>query len=283
MKKDIFAIVIPVYKVKKSEYQSIVDALKGFDYAVVVDDSGSFDLELEEILMKNNCHYLFNQQEIGLSESVNIGIEYSIQKGASWVLIFNQDNSLQNDILSVYKTYINLHNDCDKIAILAPQYNYDRHPSHNMNGYSNLRYTDLTGSLVNVMADTTIGGYDKRFFIDGLDTEWCLRAKRKKYRIVRCNEAIVNHHPGETREVKIGNRVIYRYGWHSATRYYYQYRAAFLVHKMYHDLYSDMFFFYKILKAIFLFQNKKLYTKALRMAFRDYKNEYYGVITERLD
>ena len=58
-----------------------------------------------------------------------------------------------------------------------------------------------SGNLVNAAADEKLGDYKEEYFIDCVDYEYCLRAKRYgTYRIVQCGSAVLKHQPAVTCE-----------------------------------------------------------------------------------
>ncbi len=279
VKLDNIALIVPVYNLKPNEYDNLSRIVGLFSLSIIVDDSKTYDTSIKEALENQGCIYLSNDSEQGLSRTVNRGIDYALSKEIGWVLILNQNSVIDGTIIEIYLKYIKTHN-TEKIAILSPVYNYDRHRRQAGVGYKTVRYTDMTGSLINCEVYRNIGGYDSRFFIDGLDVEWCLRAKKCGYKIIRCNEAVINHHPGETRELNILGISVLKYGWHNASRYYYQYKAAFLIHDMYHDFCSDIFNLYKVLKSFIIFGNRVEYVKMFVKAIKDYENGNYGSLNE---
>ena len=121
--------------------------------------------------------------------------------------------------------------------------------------------------------------FDERFYVDGLDFEWCLRARKLGYRIIRCNNIVLNHNPALTRSIQIFPGINIKYGWDTYTRYYYQFRSSFLIHSMYSN-YIDIFFIAKIFKVCFLFNNKSKYINSLIRAKVDFDNNYFGCYKE---
>lgn len=266
--------VIPIFKPTINDVGNIIRNSLFFKECIIIDDSGN-NINLFSRCINNNVVYLYNEIEYGLSETVNRGIKIAIDRGAEWVMLINQDNIIHDDIVSVFNKYIMSNKDPD-IALLAPQYNYDRHKRKCKHGSKNIRYTDMTGSVISVNAWNKIGAYDTRFFIDGLDVEWCLRARKKGYKLIQCREAIMEHHPGETKELRIFGLTIWKYGWHKPERYYYQFKAAFLIHTEYHDFKTDLFAMYKLIKVLLLFKNKSEYISMFKLARTDYLNNQFG-------
>ena len=161
--------VVPVFKPSRNDFENIVKYCNAFEQVVVVDDTAmKCDDGILEIIKKKNITYLLNDKEVGFSVSVNNGTRYAIDNGAEWVLLINQDSVIDTRIVNIYKEYLRTH-DTQKVAALCPQYDYDRHKRSANKGYKKLQYADMAGTLIKSDIWDEIGGYDKRFFIDGSD------------------------------------------------------------------------------------------------------------------
>lgn len=276
--------IVPLYNPTNEEIKNIESYVDTLDYCILMDDSQVEHRNVCSVLLekyRGRVDYIWNKNNIGLCKSANNGMKAAIKLGAEWILIMNPDSKPHNDIVSVFREYIDK-NDTDNIAILAPRYNYDRHRRNIRLGNRKISFVMMSGSMINVKALKRIGFYDERFFIDGLDNEWCLRALRAGYHIIECSEALLDHHPAETREVKVLGKTVFKYGWDRPERYYYQFRGLFLIHDEYHSIYNDLFCLYKLLKCILFFDNKSEYKKAWQIAKKDYKLNYFGKIRDTI-
>ncbi len=82
-----------------------------------------------------------------------------------------------------------------------------------------------SGSLATREVFVLAGGLDERFFIDFVDTEWCLRCRAKGVPIRVVPQAVMRHRIGSS-AVKIGSWTV---SVHSPVRCYYQVRNCFLL------------------------------------------------------
>lgn len=269
--------VVSLYNPNSNNIETISRYLPYLDRCILMDDSEEqTSTQLLEKLIKNsNVEYVWNEGNVGLCKSLNAGIKKAIELGADWILIMDSDSDFYNDILSVYKRTV-ASKKYNQVALLAPQHNYNRHKRIPQVGIRVLKYAMLSGCLLNVDAIKAIGMFDERFFIDGLDYEWCLRAVKNHYKVIECSEAVINHNPANEKQLRILGKTVFRYGWDSADRYYYQFRAALLIHDLYHVFSIDVVAAYKLLKALILFDNKKEYLLSWKCAKKDYCREYYG-------
>lgn len=271
------AAIVSLYNPSDKDIDRLNMMIPHIEKLFVLDDSET-PLRREYVEMISNNHnveYEWNGGNVGLCKSLNIGIVKAIKYGADWILFMDSDSCFYNDILSIYLEKIGKIGK-EKIALLSPRYNYDRHKRKPQKGYRRKKLAMLSGGLINVEAIQSIGSFDERFFIDGLDYEWCLRAIRSGYQIIECSEAMINHHPAETKELRFCGKTVFRYGWDKPSRYYYQFRASRIIHEEYHCLYIDLFCMYKYLKALLLFDNTNAYVNAWKNAKRDYESGYFG-------
>jgi len=88
-------------------------------------------------------------------------------------------------------------------------------------------YVITSGSFIPIDAFDEIGPMREELFIDFVDIEWCLRARKKCYQVVAINKVIINHHLGDYAVSFMKNN----YPIHSPLRMYYYFRnATYLYH-----------------------------------------------------
>lgn len=275
--------LIPVYKPSKQEVDNIGKYVGQLDGCYILDDSGcSYENLFEPLINKypDKVHYHLNEKNLGLCVSVNNGYKMARQNGADWVLIMNPDGTFQNNAIGIYRDYIKK-NDVSKTAILAPRFNIDRRKRSAGTGFKHIKYADMTGCLYNVEIFNKIGLYDVKTYFYGLDVEMCLRVNKMDYEIIECSEAVLNHQPAQTFEVKLFGKTIFRCGKDVPQRYYYQFRSAYYIDKKYHNLENKMFHVYKWLKVVFFFDDKKEYFKMIKLGIIDAKRGYFGNFIDR--
>lgn len=66
-----------------------------------------------------------------------------------------------------------------------------------------------SGSLFDLSAWRTLGGFAEELFLDLVDTDYCLRARRAGHDIAACASAGLLHHRGEKQPVRFLGRVFY--------------------------------------------------------------------------
>lgn len=275
--------LVAMYMPNENEINNISKYVNDLDFCILLDDSAVDNSNVVDTLLKkypDKIEYYINPQNLGLCKSVNNGFKMAIDKGADWILVMNPDGTFANNALNIYRSFITK-NDTSMVGIICPQYNIDRRPKKAKRGIKNVKFPDMTGCLYNVNVLKEIGLYDVNTYFYGLDTEFCLRTRKRGFRIIQCSEAVLNHKPGETFDVKLFGKTIFKCGRDTPQRYYYQFRSAYYICKKYHSIFCFSFHVYKWLKVVLFFDNKQEYIKMICLGIKDAKNGFYGNIKER--
>lgn len=270
--------IVALYHPDLKELHEISKYIEYTDDALLLDDSESSNQQLiSECLgaFANKCRYIWNEGNIGLCASVNRGITYALEEDADWILLMDQDSAFETNILLAFQNYIEMH-EIGNICALVPQYDYDRHKRQPYQGAKAIKWANMSGTLLNARLLENIGKFDEKLFIDGLDVEWCTRARKKGYEVIEVGEAVLYHHPAFTKEVSVGNKVLFRYGWDKPVRYYYQFRSCWYIIKKYHDFESAKWLLIKLCKVLLLFEHKKEYLKMFIKGIMDANNGNWG-------
>lgn len=270
-KKIRICAVVVWYNPTDSDYNNINSYIESVDKCLIIDNSPkNHEEKIIEKLPKCRSKIIYNKQtkNIGLCAALNKALIFARKEGYNWILTMDSDSSFINDIIGVYKTFINNTED-SKILLLAPQHKHERNQVKKKKYYKKKLWTMSSGCLVSVENALKIGGYKEELFLDGLDCEICIRGNKMGYSVIECGEAILSHNPAETHVVKIKNRVILKYGYAEPQRYYYQIRSCMWIFRKYHTLNMLKIMIMKLLKIILLFDNKKAYMKAYYRGIKD--------------
>lgn len=214
---------------------------------IVVVDNGS-DGAVSRLLAKQawpNISILLQKDNIGVAAAVNRGVEEALRSGATHVLLSDQDSvpppGMVRTLLAV----------CDWLdaqsmpfGAVGPQY-FDpssgyRSPFARTQGLwlSSVRETFpspcvetdfliTSGSLISASAWKATGGMDESLFIDYVDIEWGLRARRIGYPCYGTFRTQMAHTLGDRRVSFFGLAIPV----HGPIRHYYQIRNPILLYK----------------------------------------------------
>lgn len=238
--KDYYVIVI-AYEPEIKKLIHMLDLTKQCGCALVVIDN-SENNPIPEDLALNFGFILFSLKgNFGVAYAQNIGINYVSNKKGKFVSFFDQDSIFEKDFLLKLYTAIKL-NECSIISPLIKDkdtneeiYNYKL----NYFGYPQKKYSrrDTIPTQVDIVISSgltctlttliKVGLMNEDFFIDYIDTEWCLRCRKHKIPILVMSDIIMYH--------KIGNLLVEQLGYktniHSPSRTYYKIRNIFLFNR----------------------------------------------------
>lgn len=277
------AAIVPVYNPQADDYARICSYAQQVDFCIVQDDSPENNEKTCLAFFSQtdiSVTYRWNGRNLGLVGSLNRAFEESIALRADWILVMNPDGELDSGAIPAFARYI-VENDTSNIAALMPVYDTERRPRRFSQGAKEIVYGDMSGTLFNVSVLKEVGCYDPKTYFYGCDVEWCLRARKKGYRLIEVSNALIHHHPASTRKFTVFGKTLFAYGVDSPVRYYYQFRSGFYIHDLYHDARQDAFMLCKLLKVLLLFEDKTEYLRRYREAKRDFKAGYFGNYSSR--
>ena len=216
----------------------LIDNASSSSLATWVDDMGLHD-KLELVQMPAN---------LGLGAAQNTGIQLARAAGATHVLILDQDSQPMPDMVDRLLAASNqLQSAGVPVAAVAPV--YADSATGPASGFVRLGWLDFkkqtvlpgqdvveadfvisSGSLIPVSVLDAIGPMDESLFIDHVDTEWCLRAQSKGYKLFGVPGARMVHTLGD-RRTRIWFLRWRNVPYHSPFRYYYILRNSLLMQR----------------------------------------------------
>lgn len=251
--------VVVLYNPKIEEIKNINTYLKNVDYVVAIDNSSDDNYQLVESVVfdKKKIQYYSEQKNLGLCKALNTGIDILRTKGYKWAILFDADSKIGSDIVSVYEKARQDYDE-ENVAIFTPVHLFDRSKNKMYMGYKSIDWSMTSGWCVNIEIFEKQRGFLEELFVDGLDMDYCFKTLENGYKVIECGEAIIYHHPAETREV-----LCFRYGIASPYRYYMQARQLIWCWRRYRRKSAILTYVYKWLKVIFLFPEKKNYMASM--------------------
>ncbi len=152
-----------------------------------------------------NIQYIKMKNNLGLG-AINIGIDLAKREQANYVLLLDQDSTPKNNIVSLmldaYRQNKNL-----PIAAIGPtlvnKRTGEKFRSRLKKGKKidncllEVEQLPTSGMLIPIKIFDDVGRFCEKLFLDIVDFEWCWRATKKGYKILRHEEAIMEHELGE--------------------------------------------------------------------------------------
>lgn len=266
--------IVVLYNPTDGEISNLKHNLGKTELSIIIDNSKQSNYELVKNCGKNVKYFNF-KSNIGLCKALNYGIQELLKDGCEWAFVLDADSVIDNNILNVYKDYIS-NNNVENVAVLAPVHIFERSKSKAYSGNKVVKRSMTSGWFININIFEKNLGFYEPLFVDGLDHDYCYRVRKKGYKVIECGEAIINHHPGNSVEVRFfGKKKII--GIDSPLRYRMGATGEWwnLLHNK--SLYDGAFFFYRIIKVLLYFPNKNEYFrqmfKGAKKGIELYKNE----------
>lgn len=192
----------------------------------------------------HNFDVIWNKENAGLAAALNTGIRRALSsEDYDWIATFDQDSKVSagfsEAMLAAYES-------CpfrDKIALIGPHHvlSSERLAESLAQGNSSQLFQEIpvtlqSGSLFSASALKNGDLFDESFFIDYVDFEFCLRLRKRGFRIIEATRAPLYHRVGAPTTHTFFNKTCMVFN-HSPVRRYYAARNRLRVYARY--LFSD--------------------------------------------
>jgi rhamnosyltransferase len=217
-----------------------VETLIGQVLRIVVIDNGSGPGAasiLDSISALPSVEVIRNPINAGIARALNQGAQAAMDIGADWLLTLDQDAAPSAEIVRIAGHTFDNYPQPHLIAVIGSTSFADYlagWPGAASRGRAWIEASDVitAGSFVSLAAFRRIGGFREDLFVDYVDTEFCLRARVRGYRVLASPTPAMTHQIGQPTERWIGRRAVHPTN-HSAVRRYYITRNRFLVWRRY--------------------------------------------------
>lgn len=230
-----YAVIVtynPEMDLLNSQYESLCNQVDGIVYV----DNGS-NIEMDCFRKKHeSVYYINNDNNLGLGYAQNQGIQRALELGANFVLLLDQDSELLPSMVQDLKnTYWRCISKGEKVGAVAPGIVNAFDESSPVFGILisgihikylvindvplEVSYCIASGTLIHKSVFEDVGMMNEYMFIDFIDLEWCMRARKSGYKIFISAKARLHHRLGNGEKDKIKS--------HSTSREYYICRNSF--------------------------------------------------------
>lgn len=251
------AAVVILYYPDESVFNNISSYIEEVDALYIYDNSpiNTFENQIHKL---RKTRYYWDGKNEGIAKRLNSALKLCINEGYDHLLTMDQDSSFENNDLSKYKYLIEeleIENirmygiQHDRKEILTNEYSYE------MN-----KLLITSGSILPVKSINDIGYFNEELFIDGVDTEYCLRIYEKYFKTIQFTSIVLNHNIGITTTKITPLLKLEKRHFHSPLRAYYISRNYFYLRNKFknqqHHLNSYIFF--NEIKNGILYGNERL-------------------------
>ena len=219
-------------------YRNIERALEQVEHLVVVNNTGSetkvnFSLLLNR---RENITFLNLEENIGIAGALNLGMKEAKGLHFNAVLLLDQDTELLHNAVEELLTIFTSYTAQELVSMIGSDcYQEQDKAKKNLHGehtYIEARSVITSGTLLIMKAYVELGPFNERYFIDGVDIEYSLRARKAGFIILRSTTPLMNHFIGD---VTVHNIAFWRLATrnHSPVRRYYIARNSILIGREY--------------------------------------------------
>ncbi len=218
------AAVVVLYR-PSAEVLNNVDSYRDqVDMVIALDNTEVPNQQFVEALRSRGVAYASLDGNRGIGAALNEGCSQARALGFEWALTLDQDSTATPGMVARLFSCVELEdvaapraNEDDgrsvprrerllpragRIAIVAPVWQQvGGLPMSIAGGYVALEVAFTSGSLVRLSAFEELGGFREDLFIDCVDHEFCLRARRHGWRIVQQQDAVLLHRMGRLHKV----------------------------------------------------------------------------------
>ena len=230
-----------------SFFESRVRVLcKQVSQVVVVDNS--IKKNKADFFSDHNLHanvsIIRNGKNLGLGFALNQGVHFAQSLGFTYVILFDQDSEVyENTIAMMCKISMSIED--QSFGMLGAAYKSMPDSKSSAISYVKKKGIITSGSLVPISLFENVGEFRSDYFIDCLDSEFCLRLRKHGYSIYQTSTNLLKHAVGDPINHKIfGLRFLSTR--HSADRRYYIARNHLVMLREYRNMLSKMPFFWFI-------------------------------------
>jgi len=197
--------IIITYHPQNAHLNNIVEISKIFKKIIVVDNTNaqSQPQQLDELRSISGIELITNGSNLGIARALNIGVQRACDHGYPWVLTFDQDSQIEPSMIDGFSNVYSSLDEKEKIAVIGSNHidlnsgqPYYAIPKNAKKSWVKRKTVVTSGSLVSTETFKNIGPFCERFFIDSVDHEFCLRARKKGYTIILSTKPLMKHAMG---------------------------------------------------------------------------------------
>lgn len=173
----LIAVVVAYYPDLTEAILNIHQYIDFVDQLIIWENTPIKDRSSHKIVLTDNedkVIYLGTDKNEGIAYALNRSIEWAINRGYTHILTMDQDSFFYN--FDSYKRIINKNLSEQTLTIYSPNTN-DMFSTQS--DVVEVEYSITSGSIFNLSIFDKIGLFREDFFIDAVDLEFCIRAKRR--------------------------------------------------------------------------------------------------------
>lgn len=231
--------VVVTYHPDNDAIENLRKVMRECGRVVVVDNASPLEVQ-RRIAAMTGIELITLSENVGIAAALNIGAGKAAEAGRKWVVTFDQDSQPAGGMVDALWSAHVRH---PQAAVIGPRiveavsanagYRWVRRHPRGRWLFQRVRcgnddLTDVTdvvtsGSLIDLSLWRALGGFDEGLFIDYVDVDFCLKARRAGRTIVVAAAAVLHHQLGRRRPGLLWGKD-FRPMHHAPFRHYYMAR-----------------------------------------------------------
>ena len=200
-----FLSIIVVYNPKVDLLvKDICSFIKNVDLLIIWQNSVLSDDVREYISSLGNIIFAGNGINQGIPTALNYALSYAIKNGYDYLLTMDQDSVLEN--FDNYKNTVIKKNQEKTCIVGAYQTFLESKLSEDI--FSEYKWVITSCTIFPIRLLNEIGGFETSFFIDTVDIEVCIRARKYGYKCYICRTGKLIQKYGVKHTIKMLNKTI---------------------------------------------------------------------------
>lgn len=279
-------IVVVLYNPDVEHINQLINEFASDDWQIALIDNSPRSTQLN---LANNCSYSHYPTNVGIAEAQNIGLRALFYQAIRYCFLLDQDSRFSPTIAaSLYQQFTDLER-TTSVAAIGPsihcqfsntvQKGVIQKGKQISLGLREVKQIIASGMLISREAFEKVGEKESELFIDGVDHEWCWRAKHKGFKVYQSQLVSMPHRQGDDRIKVLG--ITFKQG--APVRLYYQLRNVLILSRRH---YVPFYWKCRHLFAIplryivnrFVFENGLERGQFMRKGLKDGIKKTYGAL-----
>jgi rhamnosyltransferase len=202
-----------------------IESLSRLVASVIVIDNASCEEDLDALGGReiSNIRVVALGRNEGIASALNLGFEMAKEAGFDWVVAMDQDSDPLPELIEAASKAVHAHPRPEKVAAIGALVKPATPPERDTPSYRTSVAVITSGTVYSIAGWAQLGGFRSDYFIDCVDTEYCLRARKRGWTILTASRVGLRHNIGNPTRVRALGRWMMPTN-HSPMRRYYMTR-----------------------------------------------------------
>lgn len=258
--KDKVAAVVLTYRPASDLEENIKKIIRQVDHVFVINNESDGVCPCPSLGHDPRVSFQYNKLNLGVATGFNQGIRYALDSLYDYVILFDQDSVPGENMVSNLLEF-SQKNDSNPLIVgpsLFGAKSQTRMSKEESKQFQEVKTIISSGMMLSRSTIEWIGIHDEQLFIDYVDHDICLKAKRLGASVYKLKEAVLYHSFGASQQKDVLGRSIHL-SCYPPVRHYFRSRNFLALLMRYRDpvwAYNEMIFFCKEWIKIILFEDQ---------------------------